>query len=100
MIKKKGGKTNIGAPATTNPLITDVDGCVQRWGYESDRRHRVTISGVYRLPFGREDSGTGSLASRIAGGWEVAGMWLFNSGRPWGLPQNVFYVKDAAVSNV
>jgi hypothetical protein len=36
----------------------------------------------------------------IAGGWEVAGMWLFNSGRPWGLPQNVWYVKDATIRNV
>ena len=34
------------------------------------------------------------------GGWEVAGMWIFNSGRPWGLPQNVFYVKDATIKNV
>jgi hypothetical protein len=100
MIEENGGGNQIGGTATTNPLITDVDRFVQRSAYESDRRHRITISGVYRLPFGREDSGTGSLASRIAGGWEVAGMWLFNSGRPWGLPQNVFYVKNAAVSNV
>ena len=27
-------------------------------------------------------------------------MWLFNSGRPWGLPQNVFYVKDATIQNI
>jgi hypothetical protein len=27
-------------------------------------------------------------------------MWLFNSGRPWGLPQNVFYVKNATIDNV
>ena len=27
---------------------------VQRSPYESDRRHRVTISGVYHLPFGRD----------------------------------------------
>ena len=39
---------------TTKPLITDVDRFVQRSPYESDRRHRVTISGVYRLPFGRD----------------------------------------------
>ena len=36
----------------------------------------------------------------FVGGWEMAGMWLFNSGRPWGLPQNVFYVKDATLENV
>ena len=27
-------------------------------------------------------------------------MWLFNSGRPWELPANVFYVKDAKLENV
>ena len=27
-------------------------------------------------------------------------MWLFNSGRPWELPANVFYVKDATIRNV
>ena len=58
----------------------------------------MTISGVYRLPFGGE--GSSGLARGLAGGWEVAGMWLFNSGRPWGLPQNVYYVKDAAISDV
>jgi len=98
MTEENGGDNQIGGTATTNPLITDVDRFVQKSPYESDRRHRVTISGVYRLPFGRD--GSSSLVERVAAGWEVAGMWLFNSGRPWGLPQNVYYVKDAALSNV
>src|SRR5206468_10484410 len=99
MIEENGGGNQLGSTATTNPLITDVDRFVQRSPYESDRRHRVTISGVYRLPFGREGSSTNPL-ERVAGGWEMAGMWLLDSGRPWGLPQNVFYVKDAALDNV
>jgi hypothetical protein len=99
MTEENGGDNQIGGTATTNPLITDVDRFVQRAPYESDRRHRVTISSVYRLPFGG-DGGSGSVAERLAGGWEVAGMWLFNSGRPWGLPQNVLYVKDATIRNV
>src|SRR5207247_7853176 len=60
-------------------------------------RHRITISGVYHLPFGREQkflSTSSPAVNGLVGGWEVAGMWLFNSGRPWGLPQNVMYVKD------
>jgi hypothetical protein len=84
-------------------LITDIDRFVQRSQFESDRRHRITISGVYFLPFGRDRkfmSHANPVAEALAGGWEVAGMWLFNTGRPWGLPQNVFYVKDAALSNV
>ena len=103
MIEENGGDNQIGGNNTTNPLIVEVDRVVQRSAYESDRRHRVTISGVYRFPFGRDDAAStsaNSILRGIGGGWEVAGMWLFNSGRPWGLPQNVFYVKDATLSNV
>ena len=63
----------------------------------------MTISGVYFLPFGRDRkflSNASPVVDAFAGGWEVAGLWLFNTGRPWGLPQNVFYVKDAKLDNV
>ena len=103
MIEENGGANDIGGNNNVNPLITDVDRIVQRSPFESDRRHRVTVSGVYHLPFGREQkflSTSSSIVNGLAAGWEVAGMWLFNSGRPWGLPQNVIYVKDAAIDNV
>ena len=103
MIEENGGGNQIGGNNTTNPTITEVDRIVQRSAYESDRRHRVTISGVYHLPFGRDQkfmTNASPIVDGILGGWEVAGMWLFNSGRPWGLPQNVFYVKDATIENV
>src|SRR5262249_20289563 len=105
MIEENGGGNDLGSTGTTNPTITDVDRIVQRSPYETDRRHRVTISGVYKLPFGRERrflAGTSRAVDALIGGWEVAGMWLFNSGRPWGLPTNpgVFYVKDATIANV
>ncbi|MBW8862228.1 MAG: carboxypeptidase regulatory-like domain-containing protein [Acidobacteria bacterium] len=103
MIERNGGGENIGSTGVVNPLITEVDRIVQESPYESDRRHRVTVSGVYRLPFGREQkflSTSGPLVNGLVHGWEVAGMWLFNSGRPWGLPQNVFYVRDAAIGDI
>lgn len=103
MIEENGGGNDIGGTGNTNPTITDVDRIVQRSPFESDRRHRITISGVYHLPFGRERrllSTANPVLDAIAGGWEVAGMWLYNSGRPWGLPQNVFYVKDATIRDV
>jgi len=103
MSEENGGGNQIGGTATTNPTITDIDRIVQKSDYESDRRHRVTISGVYHLPFGRDQrflASSSPIVNGLAGGWEVAGMWLFNSGRPWGLPQNVFYVKDATIQDV
>jgi Carboxypeptidase regulatory-like domain/TonB-dependent Receptor Plug Domain len=103
MIEENGGGNQIGGNNTTNPTIAEVDRFVQRSPYESDRKHRITISGVYHLPFGRDGkflADASPIVNGLVGGWEVAGMWLFNSGRPWGLPQNVFYVKDATIQNV
>ncbi|MGH9158865.1 MAG: carboxypeptidase regulatory-like domain-containing protein [Vicinamibacteraceae bacterium] len=54
--------------------------------YWSDRPHRVTLSAVYELPIGRgrallgESSG---LLNALVSGWEVAGLFVYNSGRPW-----------------
>jgi hypothetical protein len=103
MTEENGGNNQIGGNNTVNPLITDVDRFVQKSQFESDRRHRVTISGVYFLPFGKDRkfmNAAHPAVDAIAGGWEVAGMWLFNTGRPWGLPQNVLYVKDASLDNI
>jgi hypothetical protein len=103
MIEANGGDNQIGGNNNVNPLITEVDRVVQTSPFESDRRHRITLSGVYHLPFGRDQkflASSSPVVAGLAGGWEVAGMWLFNSGRPWGLPQNVIYVKDATLSDV
>jgi hypothetical protein len=103
MIEENGGNNQIGGNNNVNPLIVETDRVVQRSPFEADRRHRITMSGVFQLPFGRDRkflANAGPLVQALAGGWEAAGMWLFNSGRPWGLPQNVFYVKDATIKDV
>ena len=86
-----------------NGFKDDIAQILQKSPYTTDRRHRVTISGVYSLPFGRDRKymrDAGPVLEAIAGGWEVAGMWLFNTGRPWDLPGNTFYVKDAELPEV
>jgi hypothetical protein len=103
MIEENGGGNTVGSTAVAQTVFTDVDRKVQRSPYLSDRTHRVTVSGVYHLPFGRERrflSSANPVTNAVLGGWEVAGMWLFNSGKPWDLPANVFYVKDATLSNI
>ncbi len=76
---------------------------IQRSVYFADRPHRVTLSGVYELPFGNGrrflGGATGPL-NVLVSGWEIAGSWLFNSGRPWELPGNVYYVEGAQNPNV
>jgi hypothetical protein len=86
-----------------NGFKDDLAKIMQKSPYQTDRRHRVTISGVYNLPFGRDRKymkEANAFVEAVAGGWEVAGMWLFNTGRPWDLPGNVFYVKDAKLPEI
>ncbi len=54
-----------------------------------DRPHRVVVSGIYELPFGRGrhfGAQTNALVSRLIGGWQVSGVYTFQSGAPinWG----------------
>jgi hypothetical protein len=83
--------------------LNDVDQIVMKAPYTTDRRHRVTLSGVLHVPVGRDRRflrQASPLVDAILGGWEMAGTWLFNSGRPWDLPGNVYYVKDATITKI
>ena len=64
----------------------------------SDVTTRITISGVYLLPVGRGRSFLGN-ANRIVdgaiGGWELSSLYIFQTGQPWGVPNN--YIHNAYV---
>jgi hypothetical protein len=60
---------------------------------DSDAPHRINISNVWSLPFGkgrRYLAGANGFVNRVVGGWEVSGIWGLQSGfaLPWG---NVIY---------
>ena len=81
-----------------NGFVDDLARTINRSPYFSDRPHRITVSGVYDVPFGKGRRflpNLNGIADRIIGGWEVAGSWIYQSGRPWDLPGNVDYLKDA-----
>lgn len=44
-----------------------------------DRRHVLTISYVYDLPFMKDQKG---LAGRVIGGWQASGIFTYNTGTP------------------
>ncbi|MFN7920859.1 MAG: carboxypeptidase regulatory-like domain-containing protein [Bryobacteraceae bacterium] len=49
----------------------------------NDLPHRIVISHVYDLPFGKGRRwATSGLASKVAGGWQWNGITIFQSGRP------------------
>ena len=65
---------------------------------ESDAPHRINISGVWSLPFGKNRkllNNAGGFVSRLVSGWEVSSIWSIQSGfaLPWG---NVIYYGDPA----
>jgi hypothetical protein len=66
--------------------VDGVSGQLNDGPYWSHRKHRVTASGVWELPWFRNER---SIAGYLLGGWSVAPMFVFQSGRPWDMPGNV-----------
>jgi hypothetical protein len=65
--------------------------------YESisdlDRLHRLTGSGIWELPFGKGrkyGSGMPGVFEFLAGGWQLSGVYQFQSGAPLGFGQALF----------
>lgn len=75
-----------------NPDDTDLTEFVS----PTERPHRFTFSGIYELPFGKGRAiGTDwhPVADAILGGWQVQGLYEWQSGEPLVLP-NVYYNGD------
>ena len=54
---------------------------------DHDTPHRLSVSGIWELPFGRSQalgSGVNPALSRIISGWQVQGIYAFQSARPIG----------------
>jgi hypothetical protein len=52
----------------------------------SDIPHRVVVTSVYDLPFGKGNLGGGNrLVRAVAGGWKLSGIFFAQSGTPLGL---------------
>jgi hypothetical protein len=76
----------------TTSYIDDVARIKNRSLAFSDRPHRVTMSGVWELPFGKGRkwlSNVNRVTDLLLGGWQASGLYIFNSGRPWNNLSNV-----------
>ena len=62
---------------------------------DQDRAHRVVISGIWELPFGRGKRWltAGGAADKFLGGWQVQGLYTGQGGPPISF-SNVLYVGD------
>jgi hypothetical protein len=65
----------------------------------NDMAHRITISGIYQLPFGRGHmllSHVNRLLDEAVNGWQLAGMSIIQSGVPQSVPG--YYLHNAKLS--
>jgi hypothetical protein len=63
---------------------------------DADYPHRFSASSIYELPFGKGRrflASSNGIASRFVGGWQVQGVYTFQSGAPIGFG-NVAYAGD------
>ena len=66
--------------------VDAVSGLLNEAPYFSQRKHRITGSGVWELPWYRDQK---SIAGYLLGGWSIAPMLVYQSGQPWDMPGNV-----------
>ena len=70
-----------------------------------DAPHRVSVSGIWELPFGRQRriaSGAPAVVDALIGGWQVQGIYTYQTGFPIGNFPNLFFtgnLDDIAVDN-
>jgi hypothetical protein len=67
---------------------------------QNDITHRVTISGVYLLPVGRGRQFLGKtnrVVDAVLGGWELGGIYIYETGKPWFLNGQTMYIGNARV---
>jgi hypothetical protein len=66
--------------------VDAVSGLLNEAPYFSQRKHRITASGAWEMPWFR---GERSVKGYILGGWSVAPAFVYQSGQPWDMPGNV-----------
>jgi outer membrane receptor protein involved in Fe transport len=79
-----GGSAASGGGAVGNPqTVTNLEAGKGPAGF--DVRHRAVISWVWELPFGptRQWINSGGVLGAVVGGWQVAGIATFTTGRPF-----------------
>ncbi|NOT58789.1 MAG: TonB-dependent receptor [Acidobacteria bacterium] len=81
-------------------FLNDVDADFERRISRDDVPHRVVASGIYELPFGKGrkfGGGWNSYVDGVLGGWQLNGIFQWQSGRPLDLGgRNVYFNGDAS----
>ncbi len=81
-----------------NGFLDPLKNVMQQGISSLDRPHRFVYSMIYQLPVGRGRrwvNQSHGWVSKLISGWENTVMFQAVTGRPWPLPGNVIYLKDA-----
>jgi hypothetical protein len=85
-----------------NGFLDNLNNVMQQGLSSNDRPHKFVFSMIGQLPVGRGRrwfNSSRGIASRLISGWESTVIFQIFSGKPWTLPTNVMYLKDARNPN-
>jgi hypothetical protein len=85
-----------------NGFLDNLNNVMQQGLSPNDRPHKFVFNMIGQLPVGkgrRWFNGTHGVASKLISGWEATTIFQVFSGKPWTLPTNVIYLKDARNPN-
>jgi hypothetical protein len=77
--------------------VDAVSGLLNEAPYFSQRKHRITASGVWELPWFRNQR---SVMGYLLGGWSMAPLLVYQSGQPWDMPGNVDLAPGVSLSDI
>ena len=75
-------------------LLNPVDLAPVREISDADAPHRINISGVWELPFGKGRAllaDANPVVTRVVGGWQLSGIWSLQSGFPLAWNNAIYY---------
>ena len=67
---------------------------------DQDIPHRISLSGIFELPFGRGKkvfANANPVVARIIGGWQLSGIWNYQSGFPTAFGNLIYYGDPANI---
>jgi hypothetical protein len=91
------GYTYVPRFTETGGYVDAVSGLLNEGPYFSHRKHRITASGVWQMPWFRNER---SLRGYLLGGWSMAPMLVYQSGRPWDMPGNVDIAPGVSLDDI
>ncbi len=86
-----------------NELLNALDARPTEVISDMDRPHRLTVSGILELPFGKGRAFAGNLnrvGNALIAGWQLSGIYAYQSGAPFGFGNVIFRgnLKDIPLS--